>query len=52
MSDKGVFSSLIKNNNLGSLPIYISTDRANSSLPVPGIIQYSDSGLTAFNFNG
>jgi hypothetical protein len=50
MSEKGVFSSLIKNNNLGKFTnLYL--DRSNKLwfTCTRGLFQYSDSGLTAFN---
>jgi ligand-binding sensor domain-containing protein/signal transduction histidine kinase len=50
MSEKGVFSSLFKNNNLGKFTnVYL--DRSNKLwfTCTKGLFQYSDSGLTAFN---
>ena len=50
MCEKGVFSSPVRNNNLGKFTnIYL--DRSNKLwfTCAKGLFQYSDSGLTAFN---
>jgi ligand-binding sensor domain-containing protein/signal transduction histidine kinase len=49
-SEKGIFSSLIKNNSLGKFTnVYLDRSNRLWFTCSKGLFQYSDSGLTAFN---